>query len=137
MIVSYLTFNGNTKEAFDFYKSVLGGDYTNLQLVSDTPQGAHMPEADKNKVMHAHLETPIGTLMGNDYFDFTGEAFNPGNNIALSLHPKSVEQAKELFNGLSAGGAVIMPLEKAPWGAYFGMFVDKFGIKWLVNCQEG
>ncbi len=137
MIVSYLTFNGNASEAFDFYKSVLGGDYASLQRFSDTPQGAHMPEADRSKIMHAHLETPIGALMGNDFFDFTGEAFNPGNNIALSLHPKSIDQANELFNGLSAGGNIILPLAKAPWGDYFGMFNDKFGIKWMVNCQEG
>lgn len=137
MIVAYLTFDGQTKEAFDFYKSALGGTYTNLQFFGDSPHGAQLPEPARNKVMHVRLETPHGILMGNDFVDFTGEAFYAGNNIALSLHPKSVELAKELFKNLSAGGTVILPLEKAPWGAYFGMFVDKFGIKWLVNCEEG
>jgi PhnB protein len=133
MIVAYLTFDGQTEEAFDFYKSVLGGEFGNLQRFGDNEfDGPPMPEEDKQKIMHVSLESSLGTLMGNDHLEFMGP-FEEGNNISLSLHPDSEEQAKELFAGLSNGGAVIMPLEKAPWGALFGMLIDPFGIKWLVN----
>lgn len=135
MIVAYLTFNGNTEEAFNFYKSVLGGEFGNLQRFGDNDFGGPpMPEADKEKIMHVSLESALGTLMGNDHLDFMGP-FQEGNNISLSLHPESEDQAKEVFDGLSKGGTVIMQLEKVPWGALFGMLVDPFGIKWLVNFQ--
>jgi PhnB protein len=137
MITAYLTFNGNTEEAFTFYKSALGGGFTNFQRFSDTPHAEQMPDADKKKIMHITLEAPNGVkLMGNDYLDFMGQPFTVGNNFSLSLHPDSEEQADQLFNSLSAGGAVIMPLGKVFWGAYFGIFVDKFGIKWMVNHQH-
>lgn len=135
MIAPYLTFNGNTEEAFQFYKSVLGGEITNFQRFGDTPHGGNMPDNDKKKVMHVTLETSHGTIMGNDHMDFMGQAFTNGNNFSLSLHPQSEEQARSLFDGLSKEGMVIMPLEKAFWGAYFGMLVDKFGMKWIVNYQ--
>jgi PhnB protein len=135
MIVAYLTFNGNTEEAFNFYKSVLGGEFGNLQRFGDNDFGGPpMSEADQEKIMHVSLESDLGTLMGNDHMEFMGP-FQTGNNIALSLHPESEEQAKEIFEGLSKDGEVIMPLEKAPWGALFGMLIDPFGIKWLVNFQ--
>ena len=136
MITAYLTFNGNTEEAFNFYKSALGGEFTNLQRFGDTPHGEQMSDNDKKKIMHVALEAPHGVkLMGNDYMDFMGQPFNAGNNFSLSLHPDSEELADQLFNNLSAGGTVTMPLEKVFWGAYFGMFVDKFGIQWIVNHQ--
>lgn len=136
MITAYLTFNGNTEEAFNFYKSALGGEFTNFQRFSDTPHGEQMSDNDKKKIMHVTLEAPHGLkLMGNDYLDFMGQPFNAGNNFSLSLHPDSEELADQLFNNLSTGGIVTMPLEKVFWGAYFGMFVDKFGIQWIVNHQ--
>jgi PhnB protein len=96
-----------------------------------------MPDAERNKIMHVALEAPGGIrLMGSDFIDFTGEPFNAGNNFSLSLHPNSDAAADKLFNGLSAGGTVIVPMSKAPWGDYFGMFTDKFGIKWMVNHQQ-
>ena len=131
MIVAYLTFNGNAETAFDFYKNALNGTITNVQRFSDAPNGGQMPEMDKNKIMHIALEAPNGIqLMGSD---FMGETFNPGNNFSLSFHPDSEALADTLFNNLSAGGNVIVPMSKAPWGDYFGMFTDKFGIKWLIN----
>jgi|ERR1051326_8703156 PhnB protein len=135
MLTAYITFNGNTEEAFNFYKSALGGKITNLQRFGDTPQSGQMPEADRKKIMHIALEAPDGiSLMASDFFDFTGaESFNPGNNFSLSLHPDSEELADKFFNSLSAGGTVIVPMSKAPWGDYFGMFIDKFGIKWMIN----
>lgn len=137
MLTAYVTFNGNTEEVFNFYKLALGGELTSVQRFGDAPNGGQMPDADKKKIMHIALEAPHGvTLMGNDYIDFTGQPFTVGNNFSLSLHPASEELADKLFNNLSAGGAVIVPMGKAPWGAYFGMFIDKFGIKWMVNHQD-
>jgi PhnB protein len=137
MLVAYLTLNGNTEEAFNFYVSALAGKIVNLQRFADSPQGGQMPEAERNKIMHVALEAPGGVrLMGSDFIDFTGEPFNAGNNFSLSLHPDSDATADKLFNGLSAGGTVIVPMSKAPWGDYFGMFTDKFGIKWMVNHQH-
>jgi PhnB protein len=136
MIVAYLTFNGNTEEAFNFYKSVLGGDIISIQRFGDTPHGDQMLDSDKKKVMHVTLETPNGTLMGNDHMEFMGGPYAPGNNFSLSLHPKSEEEAKTLFDGLAKKGQVLMPLDKVFWGAYFGMLIDAFGVKWMVNFQN-
>ena len=134
MIAAYLTFNGNTEEAFNFYKSALEGELTNVQRFGDWPQGEQMPDADKKKIMHIALEAPHGvTLMGNDHIDSMGGSFVAGNNFSLSLHPDSEELSDKLFKNLSAGGKVIVPMSKAPWGDYFGMFIDKFGIKWMIN----
>jgi len=135
MLTAYLAFNGNAEEAFNFYKDALGGEFTNIQRFGDTPQGEQMSDADKKKIIHVTLKGPNGiVLMGNDHMEFMGP-FNAGNNISLSLHPDSEDLANTLFNNLSAGGTVTMPLEKVFWGAYFGMFVDKFGIQWMVNHE--
>lgn len=135
MIVAYLTFNGNADEAFNFYQSVLGGDITNIQRFGDTPHGEQMPPEDKKKVMHVSLETPHGTLMGNDHMEFMGGPYVAGNAFSLSLHPKSEDEARTLFDALAKKGQVLMPLEKVFWGGYFGMLIDPYGIKWLVNYQ--
>jgi PhnB protein len=96
-----------------------------------------MSDADKKKIMHIALEAAHGVkLMGNDFLDFMGEPFNAGNNFSLSLHPDSEELADQLFNKLSTGGNVTVPMSKAPWGDYFGMFVDRFGINWMINHQN-
>jgi len=88
--------------------------------------------------MHIALEAPNGIrLMGNDHLDMMGRPFLAGNNFALSLHPDREEIADSLFNKLSAGGSVTVPMSKAPWGDYFGMFIDKFGIKWMINKAAG
>jgi len=134
MIAAYLTFNGNTEEAFNFYKSALDGKLTNVQRFGDAPNSGQMPDADKKKIMHIALEAPHGvTLMGNDHLDSMGGSFLAGNNFSLSLHPDSEELSDKLFKNLSVGGTVIVPMSKAPWGDYFGMFNDKFGIKWMIN----
>ena len=137
MLAAYVTFNGNTEEVFEFYKTALNGKIANIQRFGDSPHGAQMSDADKNKIMHIALEAPNGVnLMGNDYLDFMGEPFVAGNNFSLSLHPDSEELADQLFNNLSAGGTITVPMSKAPWGDYFGMFNDKFGIKWMINHQK-
>ena len=137
MLVTYVTFNGNTEEVFNFYNAALGGKITSLQRFGDSPHGEQMADADKKKIMHIAMEAPHGVrLMGNDHLDFMGESFTAGNNFSLSLHPDSEDLSDKLFNSLSAGGKVIVPMSKAPWGDYFGMFIDKFGIKWMINHQN-
>jgi len=137
MIVAYVSFNGNTEEAFNFYKSALGGEIVNIQRFGDSPGAAQMSDADKKKVMHIALEAPGDIkLMGNDHIDMMGGPFKAGNNFSLSFHPDNKAEADKLFNSLSAGGTVTVPISTAPWGDYFGMFTDKFGIKWMINHQK-
>ena len=137
MITAYVTFNGNTEEAFNFYRSALEGEITNIQRFADSPNGAQMPEADRKKVMHIELAGPDGIrLMGNDHLDMMGGPFHAGNNFSLSFHPDNEEVADQLFNRLSEGGTISVPMSKAPWGDYFGMFTDQFGIKWMINHRK-
>lgn len=137
MIVPYLTFDGKTEEAFNFYKSIFGGEITSVQRFGDTPHGANLPAGDAKKIMHISYEIEKGNmLMGNDHLEAMGMGpFAPGNNFSLSSMPKSEADAKRIFDALAAGGQVLMPIDKVFWGAYFGMLIDKFGIKWLVNYQ--
>ena len=137
MLAAYITFDGNTEEAFNFYKNALNGTITNLQRFGDAPDGAEMPGADKNKIMHVALEAPGAiNLMGNDHIDFSGDPYRPGNNFSLSLHPDNKELADKFFQNLSEGGTVTVPMSTAPWGDYFGMFTDKFGMKWMINHRS-
>lgn len=130
----YLNFPGNTEEAFNFYKSVLGGEFLGLQRFKDTPYGDQVPVGDREKIMHIAL--PIGpntVLMATDALESMGQTPTPGSNFSLAISPDSEEDASRIFHGLSAGGKVTMPLEKMFWGAYFGALTDKFGIQWMVN----
>lgn len=132
-INAYLNFGGTCEEAFTFYASVLGNTAPTFDRFSSTPHAAHMPESEQNKIMHASL--PIGThstLMGSDTPQAMGEVVM-GNNFSLSLHPENEAEAVRLFNALSAGGTVTVPLEKTFWNATFGMFTDKFGVNWMIN----
>jgi len=131
---AYLNFQGNTEEAFNFYKSVFGGEFVTLQRFKDTPHGDQMSAEDREKIMHVAL--PIGQntmLMGTDTLESMGQSVTFGDNIQLAVAPDSEADADRIFNGLSTGGTVTMPMEKAFWGAYFGMLKDKFGILWMVN----
>jgi PhnB protein len=135
-IQPYVNFTGNCEEAFNFYKSVFGGEFIMISRYKDMPptEGGHGSEVDGEKIMHVSL--PIGKdswLMGSDVGGDWAKHTVQGNNIQLSINADSEEEAARLFNGLSAGGRVNMPLEKTFWGAYFGMFTDKFGINWMVN----
>jgi len=134
---AYLNFQGNTEEAFNFYKSVFGGEFVTLQRFKDTPHGDQMSAEDREKVMHVAL--PIGQntmLMGTDTLESMGQSVTFGNNIQLAVSPDSEADATRIFNGLSTGGKVTMPMEKAFWGAYFGMLTDKFGINWMFNHDK-
>ena len=130
----YLNFAGNTEEAFRFYRSVFGGDFTTLLRFKDTPEASKIPEKEKNMLMHVAL--PVGkgnSLMATDAVESMGHKLTVGNNIQLSLEAESKDEAERLFKGLSAGGKVTVPLQDSFWGAYFGMLIDKFGIQWMVN----
>lgn len=131
----YLNFDGNTEEAFNFYKSVFGGEFMGgINRFKDMPEGDKLPENERERIMHIAL--PIGTgnvLMGSDMVPSMGHSLSVGNNYHITIQPDSKEEADRLFEGLSAGGKVTMPLEDTFWGAYFGMFTDKFGIQWMVN----
>lgn len=133
----YLTFNGNAEEAFNFYRSVFGGEFAGgINRFKDSPGSEQMSAQDQQKVMHVAL--PIGQgdmLMASDTFESMGP-FIAGNNFSVSLHPDSEEEAIRLFNGLSDGGKVTMPLDKTFWAKLFGMFTDKFGIQWMVNYDD-
>ncbi len=130
----YLNFMGNTEEAFTFYKSVFGGEFTNFQRFKDTTEAGKMSAEDGEKIMHVALPIGHGTiLMATDMLESFGQTLITGNNFSISIDTESEEEASKLFNALSAGGKVEMPLDKTFWGAYFGMFTDKFGIQWMVN----
>lgn len=129
----YLNFNGNSEEAFNFYKSVFGGDFAVVMRFKDNPQCGDMTEDDKNRIMHIAL--PIdggGMLMATDALESMGQKLKVGNNFYISLSPTSREEADRIFNGLSDGGKVEMPMSEMFWG-YFGSFTDKFGVQWMLN----
>jgi len=130
----YLNFPGTTEEAFNFYKSIFGGEFTSLQRFKDTPEGGRASASDANKIMHIAL--PLGNgniLMATDAVESMGHSVTPGNNFHLTLEAESEAEANKLFSGLSAGSKVTMPMAKTFWGAYFGMVTDKFGVQWMIN----
>ncbi len=130
----YLNFDGNAEEAFLFYKSVFGGEFISHMKMSDAPDTDKLSENEKNRTMHISLHIGGDTvLMASDILPSVGHKLNPGNNSYISLHPKSKEEADRLFNGLSEGGEIEMPMADQFWGDYFGCFTDKFGVMWMVN----
>lgn len=131
----HVNFNGNAEEAFNFYKSVFGGEFAKIIRFKDLA-GAGIPIAEKeeNKIMHIAL--PIGKhsmLMANDVPEALGRTNENENRSKIVISAESKEEADRLFHGLSAGGQVEMPIADSPWGSYFGMFRDKYGIEWMVD----
>lgn len=137
---AYLTFNGNCLEAFNFYKSVFGGEFSYLGTFGNMPPQDGMPAMsadDANKIMHVSLPVSTETiLMGSDTGGEWASGYTTGNNFAVSINANSKAEADKLFGGLSADGNVTMPMDKTFWGSYFGMFTDKFGINWMVSFDE-
>jgi PhnB protein len=135
----YLNFQGNTEEAFNFYKSIFGGDFIGgINRFTDTPDGDKLPDEEKNKVMHMAL--PFGKdnmIMATDALESMNQKVNQGNNVYLCISADSKPQADDFFNGLSAGGEIEMAMQDMFWGDYFGMLTDKFGVKWMISFNEG
>ena len=135
----YLTFDGNCLEAFEFYRSVFGGEFGYVGRFSEMPPDPANPlsESDKNKIMHISLPVSKETaLMGSDKFGSHGPQLVTGNNFSISVNPGSREEADRIFNGLAKGGQVTMPMADQFWDAYFGMCIDKYGINWMVNHEK-
>ena len=132
---TYLTFNGNCEEAFNFYKSAFGGEFTYVGRYKDMPAGEHpVSPDDGEKIMHISLPISKETfLMGSDTGGEWATNFSQGNNFSISINTDSKEEADRLFNGLSSGGKVGMPMNQTFWGDYFGMLTDKFAINWMVS----
>ena len=131
----WINFNGNAEEAFTFYKSVFGGEFTKVMRFKDL-QSPEFPvaEKDENKIMLIAL--PIGKsniLLANDVPEFMGRVNENENRSKISVSVESKEEADKLFNGLSAGGTVEMSMDDSSWGSYFGMFRDRYGIEWIIE----
>lgn len=141
-VSTYLNFQRNTEEAFNFYRSIFGGEYSGggIARFGDIPPSDGMPpiaEADKNLVMHIELPILGGhLLMGTDAPESMGFKVNEGNNVHINLEPDSRAETKRLFEALSAGGTITMELQDMFWGAYYGSCTDKFGINWMFNLPN-
>ena len=140
-LIHYLNFQGETEAAFNFYKSVFGGDFSFIKRYSELPD-AQVSEKEKDYILHVSL--PINdftVLMGSDtsekFCAQNSAPFNKGNNhyISINLEAHEENEAQRLFNALSVNGDIEMPLDKTFWGALYGAFTDQFGVKWMVNCQ--
>jgi PhnB protein len=131
----YVHFNGNAEEAFTFYQSVFGGAFAKIMRYKDLASDEFpVAENEADKIMHIAL--PIGkssVLMGSDTPEFMGKHNENETRSKISIGAESKEEAEKLFNGLSAGGSVEMPLAESPWGSYFALFRDKYGIEWMVD----
>jgi PhnB protein len=141
-IYSYLNFAGNAEEAFNFYKSVFGGEFDSVVRFKDMPMEGtdQLSDDELNKIMHIGL--PIGEdnlLMASDVLEPMGQKIKMGNNFYIYVSAPTRQETERLYKGLSVNGSIEMPLTNVPWGAYFGMFEDHFGIKWMVSydyCPE-
>ena len=140
-VSTYLNFTRNTEEAFNFYRSVFGGEFNGeISRFKDIPPSENMPplpEEDKNLVMHVALPIMNGhLLMGTDAPESMGFKVNPGNNVYISLHPDTREETRRLFDALSDGGKIEQDLQDMFWGDYYGSCADKFGVQWMFICSE-
>lgn len=129
----YLNFAGNAEEAFGFYKSVFGGEFSSLVRFKDMPMGPPMKPEDQGKILHIALPVGNDVLMASDAPESLGRKFAQGNNSYISINTDTKEEADRLFKALSAGGRVEMPIADQPWGDYYGSFADKFGVLWMVS----
>ena len=131
----YLNFNGNAEEAFNFYKSVFGGEFAKIMRFKDLAS-AEFPVSEKEENKIIHIALPIGKgsmLMANDVPEIMGRTNENENRSKIVISAESKEEADKLFSGLSVGGQIEMPIADSPWGSYFGMFRDKYGIEWMVD----
>lgn len=138
-IHAYLNFEGTNEEAFRFYEKILGGTLTEIYRFGSMPQegGFELTPEQKDLVLHVGLELSDGQMiMASDMIEGMGPALVEGNNISLSVHPDSKQDAARIFNSLAEGGTITMPIADQFWGDYFGSLTDRFGINWMVNYAE-
>ncbi len=137
LINPHVNFNGNAEEAFNFYKSVFGGEFTNIVRFKDiaSPE-LPVAENEANKLMHIALPIGKNMLMGNDVPESMGRVNENENRSKIVINADSREEADKLFSGLSAGGSIEVPIDDSPWGTYFGMFRDKYGIEWIIDFNS-
>jgi PhnB protein len=133
----YINFNGNALEAFTFYQSVFGGEFARIARFKDMASD-EFPVSDQEAEKIMHIALPIGSnmLMGNDVPEAMGHTNERENRSKISINLDNREEADRLFNGLSAGGEIEMPIADSPWNSYFGMFRDKYGIEWMIDCPN-
>jgi PhnB protein len=141
-VSTYLNFSGDTEEAFNYYKSIFGGEFAGNGIIrfSDIPQPEGiLPISDQDKDLIVHIELPLPgghILMGSDAPESMGFKLNFGNNVHINVQPDSKEETKRLFTALSSEGKVTMELQDTFWGAYYGTCTDKFGVQWMFNFDE-
>ena len=134
LINPHINFNGNAEEAFNFYRSVFGGEFAKIMRFKDLASDDFpVAENEANKIMHIALPIGKNILMANDVPEFLGPVNENENRSKISISAESREEADRLFTGLSAGGNIEFPIGDSPWGSYFGMFRDKYGIEWMVD----
>jgi PhnB protein len=130
----HINFNGNAEEAFLFYQSVFGGEFAKVIRFKDMASEHFQPsELEANKIMHIALPIGSNVLIGNDVPEFMGKVSENENRSKISISTQSKEEADNIFNNLSQGGQAEMPMSDSPWGTYFGMFRDKYGIEWIID----
>lgn len=130
----YINFNGNAEEAFLFYQSVFGGEFTSLVRFKDLASAEFpIPESEANKIMRIVLPIGNSVLIANDVPEIMGRVNENENRSKIAITAESKEEAERIFNGLSVGGTVEMPMDQSPWGTHFAMFRDKYGIEWTVE----
>ncbi len=136
----YLAFNGNCLEALEYYKSIFGGEFTQLSTFGEMPPQEGMPpvkEEEKDLIMHMSLPISKETvLMASDTSGEWAKSYKQGNNFSISVDAKNQKEADRIFRDLSKNGSIMMPMNKTFWGSYFGMLTDKFGINWMVSFAE-
>lgn len=133
----HINFNGNAQEAFEFYRSIFGGDFKKIIRFRDLASvDFKVPEAEMNKIMHIALTIGNNLLMANDVPSMMGQVNENENRSKIVVSADSQKEADRIFTGLSEAGTVEMPIGDSPWGTYFGMFRDKFGIEWMIEFDS-
>ena len=131
---TYLTFDGNCREAFEFYRSVFGTEFVVLSTFAEAPEDMDVPDAHRDNVMHVTLPIGSSVLMGSDN-DPSGPPVVVGHNFSMSIDTEGRQESDDLIGKLSDGGTVTMPMQETFWGSYFGTCTDRFGINWMVSCH--
>lgn len=132
----YLSFKNTCEEAFNLYKSVFGGEFQMVVRMTDMEMGVPIPEGAENLIMHVSFPIGGSVLMGSDCPEGFGPPLQVGNNFSVSISADGKDEADRIYKELSEGGTQTMPMDNAPWGSYFGMLTDKFGINWMISFDQ-